>query len=856
MTVSLNPIYANPALRMASVNAGPMTLSEATVALASKQLTQAVVVEDTQTALQANLAGLQKIAAAGKLSSVSFSQGDAALQFNAQQLGASTALLTQLNEDNIAVQVIDRASNLARVASRIQTGYEVTVQDSAALVQANLTGLQTLAAAGKLDQVSFTDAGVPTVTFKAAQFANMAALRAQLSNASLAVSDTAANVANYAVSAADSVVVKDASANILKNFEAMRQLAANTADVTFTLTNRAPVMELTAAQYVGSEALRAKLPSVTFTIKDTALNVRDNADALAGLQVSVTDTAANVQSSLEELKSFADAGKLKMLKVSNASTATLTMTAAQAIKLGTVAGTSVVLEDTAANIESNFDALLAVKKLKSITLTDTARPMLQVTEAQYKKGGALLSKISGAAVAVEFARNFSDYRIQTNTDGSFTVGNNKYKNVNFFAFQDFTTFADTGDAKINAMVLGGTNYWWRDTAGAVTTSDSQIKTGVFALGEGSAKSTFTYSFMNDLPDGNTADGYGFREMTAAQQDAVRSAFTYLSSLINVTFTESNNPGQADINFGTNNQSLKNSSGYANVPNGSGDHPVYLFLDNAPGNLNTNLAQGTYGWQTLIHEIGHTLGLKHPGNYNASGGGSPGPFLTKAYDTRQYTLMSYNNPTGTMKVNATTTNNITYRYSASSVSPSTYMMFDIGALQFMYGKGTAQGLDAYQTNTFTADWSGMQTLWMPEGGVIDASAVDNANIIDLREGAFSSINVIPTSVIDSFPASLRTAATYMGLNNVGLAYGTQVASATGGTSGDVFYTSTSSDVEIDGGDGNDTVYLAGTASEWITQNNVYTNARLSRSVTLTNVEAVKFYNADTYVTTHSRLDLQA
>lgn len=856
MTVSLNPVYANPALRLASVNAGPMTLSEATVALASKQLTQAVVVEDTQTALQANLAGLQKIAAVGKLSRVSFSQGDAALQFNAQQLGTSTALLTKLNDDNITVQVTDRASNVARMATRIQTTYDVTVQDSAALVQANLTGLQALAASGKLDQVSLTDAGVPTITFKAAQFATMGALRTKLGDASLAVSDTAANIARYAVSDASAVVVKDSSANVLKNFEAMRQLAANVVDVTFTLTNRSPVMELTAAQYVGSEDLRAKLSGVTFTIKDTAVNVRDNADALAGLQISVTDTAANVQDSLDALKGFADTGKLKLLKVTDARSATLTMTAAQAVKLGTVSGTNVVVQDTAANIQTNFDALLAVKKVSQITLTDTARPMLQVTEAQYKKGGALLSKISGAAVAVEFARNFNDYRIQTNTDGSFTVGNNKYKNVNFFAFQDFTTFADTGDAKINAMVLGGTNYWWRNTSGAVTTSDSQIKTGVFALGEGSAKSTFSYSFMTGLPDGNTADSYGFRAMSASQQDAVRSAFSYLSTLINVEFVESNSAGNADINFGTNNQSLKNSSGYANVPNGSGDHPVYLFLDNAPGNLNTNLSQGTYGWQTLIHEIGHTLGLKHPGNYNASGGGSPGPFLTKAYDTRQYTLMSYNNPTGTMKVDATTTNNITYRYSASTVNPSTYMMFDIAALQFMYGKGSALGIDAYQTNTFTADWSGMQTLWMPEGGVIDASEVSNANIIDLREGAFSSINIIPTSVIDSFPASLRTAATYMGLNNIGLAYGSQVSTAKGGAAADVFYTSATTDVEIDGGGGTDTVYLAGTASEWLAQNNVYTNTRLSRSVTLTNVEAVKFYNADTYTTTHSRLDLQA
>jgi hypothetical protein len=151
---------------------------------------------------------------------------------------------------------------------------------------------------------------------------------------------------------------------------------------------------------------------------------------------------------------------------------------------------------------------------------------------------------------------------------------------------------------------------------------------------------------------------------------------------------------------------------------------------------------------------------------------------------------------------------------------------------------------------------MQTLWMPEGGVIDASAVNNANIIDLREGAFSSINIIPSNIVDSFPASMRTAATYVGLNNVGLAYGSRVTSASGGSAGDVFYTNTIDDVEIDGGAGTDTVYLAGTAADWLAQNNTYTNSRLSRSVTLTSVEVVKYYNADTAATTHSRLDLQA
>jgi hypothetical protein len=44
---------------------------------------------------------------------------------------------------------------------------------------------------------------------------------------------------------------------------------------------------------------------------------------------------------------------------------------------------------------------------------------------------------------------------------------------------------------------------------------------------------------------------------------------------------------------------------------------------------------------LIHEIGHTLGFKHPGNYDSTGGDIDGPFLPAATDTIDYSQMSYN-----------------------------------------------------------------------------------------------------------------------------------------------------------------------------------------------------------------------
>lgn len=833
------------------------SVTQALADLAAKRLTQTVVVQDTQDNLQTNLAGLQKLALAGKLSGLTMLDGDGNLQFNANQLSSDTALVNKLVSFGRSVSVADNAANLVHIASHITTNLTVTVTDSAVNVQKNLSGLQALAVSNKLDALAFTDSA-PALNMTASQFASVAALRNKMPDAAITVTDTAVNMTKYNISDATTWVVKDSAANVLRNLAPMRTLVASNHDMSVQLTDHAPAMAMSASQYVGSADLRAKLTSVDYTIKDTAQAIADNASDLSGLKVSVTDIANHVQANLDVLQSFAEAGTLTSLKVTDANKAKLTMTVAQALKLGNLSDAAITLTDTAANIQNNFDALLSVKKINAIQLTDTARPVLQVSDAQYKKGSAVLSKITGAAVSVKFNGNLSQYKISANNDGSFNVGNANYQKVNFLAFNDTTTYADTGDAHLNALLLGGTNYWWGNATGALTTSDVSIKTNVYAMGAASSKQIISYSFLNAVPQGDTADSYGFRPMSNTQQAAVRSAFEYLSSLIGVTFVESSTPGSADINLGTNNQAAKNSSGYANVPNGSGDHAAFLFLDNSLGNSNTTLTQGSYGWQTLIHELGHTLGLKHPGNYNAGGGGTPGPYLPSALDNRAYTLMSYNNAPASLKVTTTAHANGSYSYSANTLNDSTYMMYDIAALQFLYGKGTGQNLGAFQTSTFKADWSGMETLWMPDSGTLDASSTQNSNIIDLRVGAFSSINVIPKSITDSFPSSLKTSATYMGLNDVALAYGSQVTVADGGAGNDIFYTNTDSNVTIDGGSGNDTVYLAGNASDWQFKSDTssYFNAKLSRRVTVHNIEAIKYYNADTFSLTHTRLELSA
>jgi len=82
--------------------------------------------------------------------------------------------------------------------------------------------------------------------------------------------------------------------------------------------------------------------------------------------------------------------------------------------------------------------------------------------------------------------------------------------------------------------------------------------------------------------------------------------------------------------------------------------------------------GDYNWLTAIHELGHTLGLKHGHETD----GLTGMAVPQFQDDLEYTVMSYRSYIGA-NVNGGYTNE-TWGF------PTTYMMLDIAALQQMYG----------------------------------------------------------------------------------------------------------------------------------------------------------------------------
>ncbi len=117
----------------------------------------------------------------------------------------------------------------------------------------------------------------------------------------------------------------------------------------------------------------------------------------------------------------------------------------------------------------------------------------------------------------------------------------------------------------------------------------------------------------------------------------------------------------------------------------------------------NPVKGNYAYLTIIHETGHTLGLKHPHDMSGSFGTMP-----LDHNSLEYSVMSYRSYIG-----ASTTSG--YTNARATSYPQTLMMLDIAALQTLYGANytTNSGDTVYRWNPATGGKC-RSTGWAPGG----------------------------------------------------------------------------------------------------------------------------------------------
>ena len=373
----------------------------------------------------------------------------------------------------------------------------------------------------------------------------------------------------------------------------------------------------------------------------------------------------------------------------------------------------------------------------------------------------------------------------------------------------------TSNDWINSLISGGA---WAATGGMVTLSYSLM----------SGTDPYAYSGI--------AQGATWNATEAA---AIEAAFAVWEAVAKVDFVAAANSGQADLWYwlGSNAEIGSGTLGWHELPGGGASTPLYGAFNREGVGWDANgLTPGGLGFVTLIHEIGHGLGLAHPHDGGLDGELFPGvtsPFGSYGtYSLNQgiYTTMSYNDGWADVPY-------VSYNYGMQA----TAMALDIAAIQQIYGANMTYhtGSDSYALPGQNGVGTGWACLW-DAGGIDEITAEGSSRnaIINLNDADLTGANAGGyisrlSGVIGGFTiaAGVMIEAATGGLGNdllignegANTLEGGQGNDTLQGNAGDDWFIAGSGADQIDGGSGNDTTVLSCLSTDVIVAFNSLTNA---------------------------------
>lgn len=319
--------------------------------------------------------------------------------------------------------------------------------------------------------------------------------------------------------------------------------------------------------------------------------------------------------------------------------------------------------------------------------------------------------------------------------------------------------------------------------------------------------TITYAFPDwtEKPEQEYSDLYSYSRdphpegLTAYQQRQAKLALQAWQDVANIKLVEVDSVEKAMITFG--NYHGADNNGLTTYS------PIYYFGNyiynsainnkiwfNTDQNNNQLPTLDNDGCHTYIHELGHALGLDHPGNYNSLTGGNQfnAPYKQDSY---QYSVMSYwpETNTGANYQYDETDGHFIYHKTYFSSAP---LIHDIAAIQKIHGANTTTrtGDTVYGFNSNTdrdfytltdSNQKAVFCVWDGDGNdTLDFCKYSQNQRINLNEASFSDVG--------GFKA------------NVSIAQHTVIENAIGGLGDDVIVGNDANNT-LEGGKGNDIIY---------------------------------------------------